>query len=759
MNASGGLRGWAAVVALSVVCAVVGLRDFVSGKLSPFFGDIRYTHHPLIQAGARRDGRWPLWSDHIFNGYPIFADSQAAQYYPPTWLVRWWGDPDAFTAFIVLHVVIAAIGMVAWLRGHGFGLPAQLTGALCFAFSGPFLSLAEHLGLFSVLAWVPAWLAALHRVTRVPGFASVAIAGLVLGALILAGGPQMLAAAALLTACYCVGLFVQHRHDWRGRGLVERAGLVAATVVVGACVGGIALLPQLEFVPLSQRSLGLELGFASELHLAPHSLWRFLVSPTLPRPAGDEVDPLELYAGTLSVVLAIVGVITALGREHRRRDAGVAVALTAVAILTTLASLGPNTPVFGYLVELVPGFGYFRAPSRLIGIASLALAYGCGLGLEMWTRGHVSTRLLVGVASVVVLAPTLAVLTHDTYGGDAWGLLAALLVAVGLAALGFGRERAGWVIAAVTVIDLVCLAAPRSPFALLSRDDPPSERELDGRVLQSLDYIAEREGDPINGRVMIAEGFGYGSYNHTILRGLDGVSGYNGTSLLRFLDVMHLIETGSFYPRTGLYRDETALKPREFDARIDMLGAPYIVSHTALNTVRYKFLRRLYTDHKAERVSFNRHAVPRAYLSTKTIVAATLDERAAALRRFDPNRETVVEHGSLALDGPASIEPVALTRPRPEHLILECETEHPALLVITDSYYPGWRASVDGVETDIVPVNHMFRGVPLDPGAHVVELVFRPRSYAIGWRLTLGMLAFLALGAAWISRPRRAAID
>ncbi|KIG17634.1 hypothetical protein DB30_02909 [Enhygromyxa salina] len=759
-TASAQVKQWAAIAALCVVCALVGLRDFVSGKLSPFFGDIRFTHHPLLRAGARRDGRWPLWSDHIFNGYPIFADSQAAQYYPPNWVVRWWDDPDAFTAFLLLHVVIAGIGMVAWLRGHGFGLPAQLTGAVCFAFSGPFSSLGMHLGLFAVLAWIPAWLAAVHRVTRVPGFVSVAIAGLVLGALILAGGPQMLAAAALLTAAYCVGLAVQHRDDWRPRGLAQRSGLIAASVIVGACVGGVALLPQLEFIPLSQRSLGLELGFASDPHLAPHSLWRFLASPTLPRPAGEEADPLELYAGTLSVILAIVGLVTALRGKHRRAHAGVVVALAGVAALTIFASLGPATPVFGWVVEWVPGFGYFRAPSRLICLASVALAYACALGLELHRRGHVRARLLLGVAGVVVLVPGIAALTRETYGGERWGLLAALLVGVGVAALALGerwRERAGWVIVAVTVIDLVGLAAPRSPFAKRSRDEPPTARELDGRVMQSLEYIGEREPDPIAARVMIAEGLGYGSYNHTILRGLDGVSGYNGTSLLRFLDVMHLIETGSFYPRTGLYRDETALKPRQFDARIDMLGAPYIVSHAALNTPRYKFLRRLYTDHKTERVSFNKHAVPRAYLSTKTIVAPTLGEREAALRTFDPAHETVVEDPSLALNGAASIEPVPLARPRPEHLILECEPQEPALLVITDSYYPGWRATVDGIETPIVPVNHMFRGVPLEPGAHVVELVFRPLSFAIGWRLNIGMLALLALGMAWTSHRRRGA--
>ncbi|HLT36283.1 MAG TPA: hypothetical protein VK034_08355, partial [Enhygromyxa sp.] len=281
-------RQWTAVVLLLVLATLAGLREFVTGKLSPFFGDIRFTHWPLIQAGAYRDGRWPLWSDHIFNGYPIFADLQAARYYPPTWFVHWWGDPSAFTVFLLLHVIIAGIGMVVWLRGHGFGLPAQLTGALCFAFSGAFLSLEVHLGLFATVAWIPLWLAGLHRVVRAPSTASISIAGLALAAMVLAGGPQLLAAAVLLTGFYGVGLFVQYRP--RGRALIERSAWVAASVLVGAGVSAIALLPQLELVPLSQRSIGLELEFAAQPALAPHALWRLVLGPTVPRPGGVEGD-------------------------------------------------------------------------------------------------------------------------------------------------------------------------------------------------------------------------------------------------------------------------------------------------------------------------------------------------------------------------------------------------------------------------------------------------------------------------------------
>src|SRR5690606_17359021 len=250
---------------------------------------------------------------------------------------------------------------------------------------------------------------------------------------------------------------------------------------------------------------------------------------------------------------------------------------------------------------------------RLICIAGIGVAYLAALGLELWMRGVVGRRPVAIVAAIVALVPGLAIATSPTYGGEAMAAIAVPAVLLGLATLLFGerhRDSAGWVIVAVTVRDLAIVAAPRSAFA--QRADSDAEQ----LALHSLDWLAEQAEHPVDARVIITRGYGYGTYNHTMLAGLDGVSGYNGSSLLRFLDVMHLIETGRFYPRTGLYRDEIALTPRRFDTRlVDMLGTPYLIGRKTLAPQRYQFVKRLYADHRTELVFRNPHAVPRAYLS------------------------------------------------------------------------------------------------------------------------------------------------
>jgi uncharacterized membrane protein YfhO len=67
------------------------------------------------------------------------------------------------------------------------------------------------------------------------------------------------------------------------------------------------------------------------------------------------------------------------------------------------------------------------------------------------------------------------------------------------------------------------------------------------------------------------------------------------------------------------------------------------------------------------------------------------------------------------------------------------------LLVVNDTYYPGWTASVDGVAAPILWANHLFMGVPLEPGTHTVLLEYRPAAIPLGIAISLATLILLCL--------------
>jgi uncharacterized membrane protein YfhO len=73
-----------------------------------------------------------------------------------------------------------------------------------------------------------------------------------------------------------------------------------------------------------------------------------------------------------------------------------------------------------------------------------------------------------------------------------------------------------------------------------------------------------------------------------------------------------------------------------------------------------------------------------------------------------------------------------------------------AVLVLADSYYPGWRAYVDGSEIDILRANYFFRAVRVPPGNHFIEFKYEPRSFELGLLISLWTL----FGTATVSALR-----
>jgi ADP-ribose pyrophosphatase YjhB (NUDIX family) len=144
----------------------------------------------------------------------------------------------------------------------------------------------------------------------------------------------------------------------------------------------------------------------------------------------------------------------------------------------------------------------------------------------------------------------------------------------------------------------------------------------------------------------------------------------------------------------------------------------------------------------------NPDAVPRAYVAYRT---ETAPEPGALLARmadnsFDPLVTSYVEGPPLAPDStaPPRGRAARILRDEDELIEIEATADAPGLLVLADSFYPGWRADVDGVEADIVAANHLFRGVALPPGTHRVRFVYRPASVAIGAAASLVGLLVLA---------------
>ncbi len=157
----------------------------------------------------------------------------------------------------------------------------------------------------------------------------------------------------------------------------------------------------------------------------------------------------------------------------------------------------------------------------------------------------------------------------------------------------------------------------------------------------------------------------------------------------------------------------------------------------------------------------NLDVLPRAFAVSSWQVADSTEAvlQAMAYEEFDPAVQAVVSGESSGEGGPGTGEAQAsIVRYAAEEVVVEVQSDGPVLLVLTDAFYPGWRATIDGEPAAIERVNGLFRGLFVPAGSYVVRFAFEPQSYVVGrWTTLLAGAGIAALALYSSRRSTRAA--
>jgi hypothetical protein len=142
-------------------------------------------------------------------------------------------------------------------------------------------------------------------------------------------------------------------------------------------------------------------------------------------------------------------------------------------------------------------------------------------------------------------------------------------------------------------------------------------------------------------------------------------------------------------------------------------------------------------------------ALPRAYVVHRAYV---LDDDEAALAAmadpgFDPAQEVILAGGQPLSPDLSAASRADVVAYEPERVTVEVSAGAPGYLVLSDAWYPGWVAAVDGQPASIERANLHFRAIYLPPGAHTVQLTYRPLTYILGLAISLASLVAFAAAA------------
>jgi len=163
----------------------------------------------------------------------------------------------------------------------------------------------------------------------------------------------------------------------------------------------------------------------------------------------------------------------------------------------------------------------------------------------------------------------------------------------------------------------------------------------------------------------------------------------------------------------------------------------------------------VYSDDRVE-VLENRDALPQARIvhSAKQ-VAQTETLRLLRSGAVDPRRTALLEQSPPELVRPndASADRAVVTTYEADRIRLKTVTGTSGLLMLSEAYYPAWKAYVDGQPVPLYAADHVLRAVPVPAGEHTVEL--RYESWSLRAGVAVSLIAYLALIALTVARVRR----
>ncbi|RJQ25330.1 hypothetical protein C4577_06015 [Candidatus Parcubacteria bacterium] len=234
---------------------------------------------------------------------------------------------------------------------------------------------------------------------------------------------------------------------------------------------------------------------------------------------------------------------------------------------------------------------------------------------------------------------------------------------------------------------------------------------------------------------------------------IPSLEGYDPIYLKRYGEFAAYIERGEFgesgrsvvnFPRSGVYTDKA----------IDLLGVRYILHKTSDNGVGWTFpywnypnkFKLIFEDGKYQ-VYENKESFPRAFLVNNYKVIKQEEEILKTLfnNSFDLSKEVILEEEpNIESSKKIPAGEAKIIRYMPNSIDVTVNAVSSSILLLTDNYYPGWEAYIDGNKTKIYRGNYTFRAVIVPKGQHNVKFVYNPLSFRIGVFLAiLGLLGIV----------------
>lgn len=682
---------------------------------------------------------------------------------------------------IVMHLIFAGIGTFLYCRVIGLNRFSSFLASLFFILPSEIITLinAGHVGKINTIAWTPWVFFALEKglQERKPLY------------FLLTGGALALQFFEMhwqiaFYTCLAVGFYFIFRvasiyikeKDKKVSGKLTLYAVLMVLIFFTA--SSISFLPVYKWSKTTERAGGMKYEDGMSWSMPPEELATYLIPGFFGlsrKESGYDPGYIDIhywgrmiftqttdYMGILPLVLAACAILYR--RTWHTRF------FLFLSVFSLVIALGRYTPLYHFIYLYVPGFSTFRVPKMILFLLAFAVAVMAGAGSQ-WLffdqDEHKTGRVKRVVYGLLLLLGITAGLTAyayidresimQTYNRQLsvafrwaqppdiaykrfmniiWGSVTFMtFLSTTIAILwlflknGIGRV---WLIIFATVFFIIDVWNVNGRFIVTT---PWPE-------VQKSDVVRFLEKDREAFRLAALAGedsFYYSRY------GIHVISSYLAVSEKEFAE----------------YRNRIDLS----NNLLDLMNVKYItlpksdIGNPPLGGVLMDKYQVVFNEDPNTVVLMNMKALPRVYPVHQVILERDKELIFNILNhpQFNPWEMAVVEENPPVKLPPPSISSAAskvqLLSYSNDRIDVRADMAENGFLVLSEKYYPGWKAYVDGMETKIYKTNYIMRGVYLPKGPHKVEFIFDPWPYKVG--LWLSSATFLLLIGAIALRVRK----
>lgn len=755
-------------------------------------------------------GRFPLWNPWNYCGMPQIAIPFPSLFYLPDWLFVLFPFNPALALSMIFHQMLAFIGMYAMLRHFKMSEMGSAGGAIIYSLSGYMFGLSNNHSLVAGAAWFPILFLTLSNVissdTEKIRFKYCLASSLSLLMIIASGRPEVFVPSIFISASFAlwkaiVGIKAK---------TIEVSSLIwlFRSLFLGVVFSMPIILPMAEWLASSRRALGLN-SFEVFLYSANwYDIVSSVIGPALGdlRLHGNPYRTLVSFSNlpvyiACSYIGPIAAALALLGADDKTWRILARLTIVCVMIISIIASLGDTTSIPTTLLNVFPVVGFIRFPVKLLFITIWCVAILAARGIDCVKNQPISNTIPIFFICLISLSAFILTVSGQNnilligfkYPNSnisnmlsaqeaiAHSLLITAVIILVFAGCANALKRTPSGAGSMCLLALL-VTLTLNAFSLERIFAPCDHFEKPSFVAEKILSEKKTNGSPVRNRILnltyerftvpqmyqssntLQRTIGELQYHRQILRPNTNVDfnfpegfGFEGSMNGEFFNVFY----NSYFKSNQTIRPEinpTSNYPLLRFASI--CSCDYLISQIFRMNQDWQIVDEFLPSEFEKmvedlphnvRIYKNKNAIPRLFLSYNWIPAKTHNEVLEAIvssphNGWLPWQTPYIEDAKCS---PKAVEPkgkINVTSEIPEKLCIEITSNSPGYLIVSDRFYPGWKAQLDGTEIRISIANAFFRAIPISKGKHMVTFEYAPQSLYLGLVLSFfGLLLTLYL--------------